>query len=301
LVKKGLGKGLSALITGEEKVENLLVSGHNSNIMEIDINKIEPNKNQPRKNFDEELIQELASSIEEFGIIQPIIVVKENDFYTIVAGERRFRAARIAKLKTMPAIVKNYNEMDMIQVALIENIQRENLNPIEEALCYKKLTEYFFYKKEDIAKKVGKNRNTIGNTMSLLTLDSRVQNLILEGKLLIGQARKLLEIEDNDIQFEMADKIIDDELNIKETEELVSHYLRPKEEQIPPINEKNLPFEEKSSINNFKSIENILKEILGTKVSIHDKNQKGKIEIQYYSQEELDRLLCIFKNIGMGD
>ena len=300
-MKKGLGKGLSALITGEEKVENLLVSGHNSNIMEIDINKIEPNKNQPRKNFDEELIQELASSIEEFGIIQPIIVVKENDFYTIVAGERRFRAARIAKLKTMPAIVKNYNEMDMIQVALIENIQRENLNPIEEALCYKKLTEYFFYKKEDIAKKVGKNRNTIGNTMSLLTLDSRVQNLILEGKLLIGQARKLLEIEDNDIQFEMADKIIDDELNIKETEELVSHYLRPKEEQIPPINEKNLPFEEKSSINNFKSIENILKEILGTKVSIHDKNQKGKIEIQYYSQEELDRLLCIFKNIGMGD
>ena len=292
--KKGLGRGLNALITSEQKVESI-VSDSSSSVAEIDINKIEPNKHQPRKMFNEELIQELAESIKEFGIIQPIIVTEEKGFYTIVAGERRFRAARIAKLRTIPAIIRDYDEMEIMQVALIENIQRENLNPIEEALCYKKLVEYFFYKKEDIAKKVGKSRNTISSMMSLLMLDPRVQNFIVEGRLLIGQARKLLEVKNNDIQFEIADKIIDNELSIRETEKLIQEYLKSQE------NRNNLPKKGNDSINDYKNIETTLKEILGTKVIIRDKNNKGKIEIEYYSEEELDRLLYIFKNIEMGD
>lgn len=291
LNKKGLGKGLGALIASEEKIETL---DNNPGIIEIDINKIEPGKNQPRRNFNQELLEELAQSIKEFGIIQPIIVNKENDFYTIIAGERRYRAARLLKLKTVPAIVKDYDEMETLQIALIENIQREDLNPIEEALCYQKLTEYFFFKKEDIAKKVGKNRNTIGNIMSLLSLDPRVQTFIEEGRLLLGQARKLLEIKDNDLQFELADKIIDNELSIKDTEKLIAAYLKQKDDNI--VEESD----EKKSINNYNNIENILKDILGTKVNIKNGNKKGKIEIEYYSEEELDRLICMFKNIEMG-
>lgn len=291
--KKGLGKGLGALIASEEKVESIETD---TGVVEIDINKIEPGKNQPRKTFNKELLEDLAQSIREFGIIQPIVVNKKDNFYTIIAGERRYRAGRIAKLKTIPAIIKNYDEMETLQVALIENIQREDLNPIEEALCYDKLVNFFFFKKEDIAKKVGKNRNTIGNIMSLLALDERVQNFIIEGKLTIGQGRKLLDIKDYDMQFELADKIIDNNLNIKETEKLVLSYLESlgKNENNVEITDTN------KSINTHKNIEDILKGILGTKVSIKDKNNKGKIEIEYYSEEELDRLICIFKNLEMG-
>lgn len=291
--KKGLGKGLGALIVNEEKIESI---EENNGIIDIDINKIEPNENQPRKNFNQKLLEELAESIKEFGIIQPIIVKKENDFYTIIAGERRYRAARMLKLKTVPAIVKDYDEMEMLQIALIENIQREDLNPIEEALCYQKLTEYFFFKKEDIAKKVGKSRNTIGSIMSLLNLDQRVQKIVEEGGILIGQAKKLLEIKDNELQFELANKIKDNELSIKETEELIAAYLKAKQkdDNFVEVSEIN------RSINNYNNIENILKDILGTKVNIKNGNKKGKIEIEYYSEEELDRLICMFKNIEMG-
>lgn len=295
LSKKGLGRGLNALIKSEDKIENLGSDlSNNKNVIEIDINKIETNENQPRKNFNKELIESLSNSIKEFGVIQPIIVIENKGFFTIVAGERRFRAARLAGLRTIPAIIKDYSDLDILQVALIENIQREDLNPIEEALCYKRLAEMFFYKKEDIAKKVGKSRNTVGSIMSLLMLDSRVQNLIIEGRLFIGQARKLLEIKDNDIQFELADQIVDNELSVKETEKLILNYLESQK------SEKNLPPKENSSINNYENIENILKDILGTKVNIRSKDKKGKIEIEYYSEEELDRLLCIFKNIEMG-
>ncbi len=293
--KRGLGKGLGALLSSEEKIENIgIVSRENNNsksesyIKELDINLIEPNKNQPRKNFNQNSLEELAKSIEEFGVIQPIIVNKEKDFYKIIAGERRWRASKIVGLKTVPAIIRTYDEMQILQIALIENIQRENLNPIEEALCYQKLVEYFFFTKEDIANKVGKSRNTIGSMISLLNLDVRVQNFIAENKLMLGQAKKLLVIEDNNIQFELANKIIDNCLSLKQAEELIQNTLEYKQD-----NKNNL----KNVENQYKNIEENLINILGTNVSIKNGKKKGKIEIEYYSEQDLDRIICMFNRL----
>lgn len=293
--KRGLGKGLGALLSSEEKIENIgIVSRENNDsksesyIKELDINLIEPNKNQPRKNFNQNSIEELAKSIEEFGVIQPIIVNKEKDFYKIIAGERRWRASKIVGLKTVPAIIRTYDEMQILQIALIENIQRENLNPIEEALCYQKLVEYFFFTKEDIANKVGKSRNTIGSMISLLNLDVRVQNFIAENKLMLGQAKKLLVIEDNNIQFELANKIIDNCLSLKQAEELIQNTLEYKQD-----NKNNL----KNVEDQYKNIEENLINILGTNVSIKNGKKKGKIEIEYYSEQDLDRIICMFNRL----
>ena len=218
--KRGLGKGLGALISTEEKAED------KGSVIEIDINKIEPNKDQPRKNFNQDSLNELAESIKEFGVIQPLILNEKDGYYTIVAGERRWRAARIAKLNTVPAIIRNYGDLETLQIALIENIQREDLNPIEEALCYQKLIDIFFFKKEDIAAKVGKSRNTIGSMISLLSLDPRVQNFITEGRLLIGHGRRLLDISDNSLQFEAAERIMENELSVKEAGLLIDRLLK---------------------------------------------------------------------------
>lgn len=288
-LKRGLGKGLGALIAAEEKINNNNIN----NIIEVDINKIEPNHNQPRKYFNPENLEELAASIKEFGIIQPLIVneTKSEGCYTLVAGERRWRAARIAKLTKVPVIIKNYDEMETLQIALIENIQREDLNPIEEALCYQKLIDIFFFKQEDIANKIGKSRNTIGNMLSLLNLDLRVQNFIIEGRILIGHGRKLLEIKDKNVQFEIAEKIIENELSIKEAGELVERFL------FAPAEKEKVHTAVQYANPQFKTIENTLKVILGTKVSIKDGKNKGKIEIEYYSQEELDRLIGMFNSI----
>lgn len=293
--KRGLGKGLGALLSSEEKIENIgIVSRENNDsksesyIKELDINLIEPNKNQPRKNFNQNSIEELAKSIKEFGVIQPIIVNKEKDFYKIIAGERRWRASKIVGLKTVPAIIRTYDEMQILQIALIENIQRENLNPIEEALCYQKLVEYFFFTKEDIANKVGKSRNTIGSMISLLNLDVRVQNFIAENKLMLGQAKKLLVIEDNNIQFELANKIIDNCLSLKQAEELIQNTLEYKQD-----NKNNL----KNVEDQYKNIEENLINILGTNVSIKNGKKKGKIEIEYYSEQDLDRIICMFNRL----
>lgn len=293
--KRGLGKGLGALLSSEEKIENIgIVSRENNDsksesyIKELDINLIEPNKNQPRKNFNQNSLEELAKSIKEFGVIQPIIVNKEKDFYKIIAGERRWRASKIVGLKTVPAIIRTYDEMQILQIALIENIQRENLNPIEEALCYQKLVEYFFFTKEDIANKVGKSRNTIGSMISLLNLDVRVQNFIAENKLMLGQAKKLLLIEDNNIQFELANKIIDNCLSLKQAEELIQNTLEYKQD-----NKNNL----KNVEDQYKNIEENLINILGTNVSIKNGKKKGKIEIEYYSEQDLDRIICMFNRL----
>lgn len=299
-LKKGLGskgKGMEALINTQignlhNAMDEALVSNKNS--IEIDINKIEPNKKQPRKTFEENSLEELASSIKEYGIVQPLIVRKNEDFYEIVAGERRWRAAKIAGLKKVPAIIRDYESDLAFEIALIENIQRENLNPIEEALSYKRLNEEFNLSQDKIAEKVGKNRTTITNSMRLLNLDERVQNFIIEGKITSGHARALLTLTDNEIQFELAEKIIEDCLSVRETENLVKHISELKSKEKENSNEQKSTFDNSS----YKKIENDLKNIFGTKVKLSNKKNKGKIEIEYYSNEDLDRLLSIFNKMN---
>ncbi len=288
MIKKGLGKGLAALIKDDIK-ENPSISG----IIEMDINKIQPDKNQPRKIFDEQSLEELALSIKNVGIISPIIVKKKGEFYEIISGERRFRAAKKIKLKKVPIIVKEYDDLQSLEVALIENIQRENLNPIEEALTYKVFQEKFKLNQEKIAEKVGKNRTTISNAMRLLKLDENIQELVMELKISQGHARALLPISDSKIQMEVAEKIIKEELSVREVEQLVKKIIKEQKES-------NIKKDEKIKQNSkeiYSDISKQLNQILGTKVNIKDNKNKGKIEIEYYSEEELDRLVCLFKKI----
>lgn len=291
--KKGLGKGLGALIKEQDDECKL----QKKEIIEIDINEIQPNKNQPRKSFNNETIDELALSIKNFGIISPIIVKKKGDFYQIVSGERRFRAAKKIKLKTVPAIIKEYDELNLLQVSLVENIQRENLNAIEESMIYKILKDEFDLGHEEIAEKVGKNRATISNMLRLLNLDYRVQNFLMELRISQGHARAILAISDGDMQFELAEKIIEEGISVRQTEEIVRNILnRKNDEALKNDNKKN---DEKND-EIFKNITNQLNQILSTKVKIKNKKDKGKIEIEYYSEDDLDRILCLFKKIDGG-
>ena len=296
MIKKGLGKGLGALIKDDTLIANNLKLEENSfnKVIEININKVQPDKNQPRKSFNDDTLEELALSIKNVGIISPIIVKKKGDFYEIISGERRFRAAKKLKLKTVPIIIKEYDDLASLEVALIENIQRENLNPIEEALTYKVFQEKFGLNQEKIAEKVGKNRTTITNAMRLLKLDSRVQNFVIELRLSQGHARTLLSIENEDVQFELAKKIIEEQLNVRQTEELVKKILEAK-----PLDENKNQQTEKNDFKKqlYMDISKQLNQILGTKVNIKESKNKGKIEIEYYSQEELDRLFCLFKKL----
>ena len=295
MIKKGLGKGLGALI----KDENLQAVNNNENnnidfndkILEVDINKIQPDKTQPRKVFNDDTLEELALSIKNVGIISPIIVKKKGNFYEIISGERRFRAAKKLKLKKVPIIIKEYDDLTSLEVSLIENIQRENLNPIEEALTYKVFQEKFNLNQEEIAEKVGKNRATIANAIRLLKLDSRVQNFVIELRLSQGHARALIPIEDLDLQFEIAEKIIEEQLNVRQTEELVKKMLEQQKKEEKIIEEDPV----KKQL--YLDISKQLNEILGTKVNIKNNKNKGKIEIEYYSEEELDRLYCLFKKL----
>ena len=293
--KSGLGRGLSALIDNDETVENI----DKESIIEVDINKIEPDENQPRTNFNNDSLNELADSIRNLGIVNPIVAKKNGEFYKIITGERRWRAARIAGIKTVPVIIKEYSELETIEVALIENVQREDLNLIEEAMTYKKLAEEFNLSQEEISKKIGKSRTVVTNAMRLLKLDQRVQNFLSEGKISAGHARALLGIENNDIQFETAEKIIDDGISVRETEELVKIINEKKEEVSEEKNEIKTDNIEKNNV--YENISNELNQILGTKVSIKNKlkngKNKGKIEIEYYSDEELDRIFCLLKKI----
>ena len=298
MIKKGLGKGLGALIKDENLTsinDNNFMEDNNFNnkIIEMDINKIQPDKSQPRKSFKDETLEELALSIKNVGIISPIIVKKKGEFYEIISGERRFRAAKKLKLKKIPIIIKEYDDLQSLEVALIENIQRENLNPIEEALTYKTFQDKFNLNQEQIAEKVGKNRTTIANSMRLLKLDNRVQTFVIELRLSQGHARALLPIEDMDIQFELAEKIIEEQYSVRQTEELVKKLLEQKTEE---KKSKNIEDDEyKKQL--YMDISKQLNQILGTKVNIKDNKNKGKIEIEYYSKEELDRLFCLFKKL----
>ncbi len=302
--KKGLGKGINALfgqnISNDESVsdnESVNISSDDKNVViEADINKIEPNKNQPRTSFDEEKIAELAESIKEIGIVQPIVVKKNGDFFMIIAGERRWRAARKAGLKTIPVIIREYDEAEALEASLIENIQRENLNPLEEAFTYKKFYDEFNFNQETIAKKVGKSRTAVTNSMRLLNLDKRVQNFLKENNLSGGHARALLSISNGDLQFEAAEKVIEESLSVRMTEDFVKNFLENIERQnLKNENEKEKKAQPNSEM--YNQIAKSLNDILGTKVNIKNGRNKGKIEIEYYSEEELDRLICLFKAI----
>lgn len=289
--KKGLGMGLGALMSSND------IEGSSNKIHEVDINKINPNKNQPRTNFDENSLQELANSINEIGIIQPLTVKKIDDYYEIIAGERRWRAARMAGLRKIPVIIKDFDDLKILEAALIENIQREDLNPMEEAFTYIRFSEEFNLSQEDIAKKVGKSRSAVANAMRLINLDNRVQTFVKEGKISSGHGRTLLGIMNNNLQFELAEKIIDDGLSVRQTEELVK-------EVIENLNKTNIEEKtaEKVNVNSEIAreclrISNELKSIFGTKVNIKNNKNKGngKIEIEYSSIDDLDRIVGMIK------
>ena len=283
--KSGLGskgRGISALINSE--VNNMEQT--TDIVIEIDINKIEPNSKQPRKRFEETALEGLAESIKECGVIQPIIVKKNGDFYELVAGERRWRASKIAGLKKIPTIVRTFSEENLFEVALVENLQREDLNAIEEANGYKRLSEEFGLSQEEISQKVSKSRSSVANSMRLLNLDERVQNFVVEGKLSGGHARTLLSVDNGDMQFELAERILEDGLSVRQVESLVKHHLSGDSNE----NEDKIS---KFNIETFANIEEQLKNLLGTKVRLKNKQNKGKIEIEFYSNDDLDRLLCL--------
>lgn len=292
--KRGLGKGLDSMIPDKS---DKLKSDKNKNELDvsretlININEIEPNKDQPRKYFDDDAIHELADSIKQHGIIQPLILQKKENYYVIVAGERRWRAAKIAGIKQIPAIIKNYSSQEIVEIALIENIQREDLNPIEEAIAYQNLIKEFNLKQDEVADKVSKSRAAVTNSMRLLRLDQKVQFMLIDGMISSGHARALLAIEDANIQHLTAMKVFDEKLSVRETEKLVKNILTVKEER-----EEIAVTREDVYI--YKDLEEKIKKIMGTKVSIKKKaNNNGKIEIEYYSTEELERILDLFESI----
>lgn len=287
-VKKGLGKGLDVMIP-EVIIENTDKSDENvSRETLIHISDIEPNKSQPRKKFDEDALQELADSIKQYGVIQPLILQKREKYYEIIAGERRWRAARLAGLKEVPAIIKDYSPQEIVEIALIENIQREDLNPIEEAQTYHRLIEEFHLKQDEVAERVSKSRTAITNSMRLLKLDDRIQQMLIDDMISSGHARALLSIENKDEQYHTACKIFDEKLSVRETEKLVKQILKEK-----PIKEASATIEDEFI---YRDIEERIRNIIGTKVSIHKKKKnKGTIEIEYYSNEELERIIDMFE------
>lgn len=279
--KFALGKGLSALIP-EEMEEAIEI---NNNTM-ISINKIKSDSEQPRKAFDSEKIAELTESIKTHGIIQPLILRKDaEDRYVIVAGERRWRAAKLAGLKEVPAIIMELSDRDILEISLIENIQRQDLNPIEEALAYKKLLNDFGITQEELSKRIGKSRVVISNTMRLTNLDSRVQQYLIEGIITEGHGKVLLTIDDGQIQYELAQQVIDEKLSVRELERLIKRISEKKNDSVNSIDNEINPY--------YKDIKNQLQNYFGTKVNISNKRNKGKIEIEYYSEDDLQRILDI--------
>lgn len=291
--KTGLGKGLDSLIpvhnnTEKEKaVVEKVVEKKTDTVLRI--TEIEPNKGQPRKNFNEDALEELADSIKQFGLIQPLVVQKRDGYYEIIAGERRWRAAKKAGLKEVPVIIRDYTDEEMMEIALIENLQREDLNPIEEAQAYKKLINDYKLKQDEIAEKVSKSRVAITNSMRLLKLSEKVQDMIVDEMISSGHGRALLALNDKKMQEELANRIFDEKLSVRETEQIVKALNNPKEKKQKEEYSDNFVYEK---------IENEFKEIIGTNVSIKRKSQdKGKIEIEYYSRDELERIVDMIRSI----
>lgn len=256
----------------------------------LSINRIEPNKNQPRKHFDEDALTELADSIKQFGVIEPLVVVKRKGFYELIAGERRWRAARLAGLKEVPVVIKDYTEQEIVEIALIENIQREDLNPIEEAHAYERLIQEFNMTQDKVAERVSKSRTAITNALRLLKLSEPVQQMLIDEMLTTGHVRALISIENPELQYETAMYIFDKKLSVRETENYVKKVLSAK-----PVKEVEAPTVDYAFL--YKEIEENLKNVLGTKAAIKSKsNGKGKIEIEYYSAADLERITQLLYN-----
>ena len=317
----GLGKGLNSMIpvldstatkkktgrTGidKEALQNAAKEAHKhqkekmefegkpgEQVQIVKLTKVEPSREQPRKQFDADALQELAESIKQFGVLQPLLVQKKEDYYEIIAGERRWRASKLAGLKEVPVIVKEFTEQEAVEISLIENIQREDLNPIEEAMAYKRLMEEFHLKQDAIAERVSKSRTAVTNSMRLLKLDDRVQQMLIDEMISTGHARALLALESKDAQAEAAVKVFDEKLSVRETERLVKELLNPvqKKEEKPKNQAEELVY---------KNLEEKIKQIIGSKVAINRRtDNKGKIEIEYYSQEELERIVELLETIG---
>ena len=287
--KGGLGKGINALIPPSTEEKKTLEKGKSSLVSDTDketmvnITKVEPNRTQPRKNFDEDALQELSDSIKQFGIIQPIVVQDRKDHYEIIAGERRWRAAKKAGLKEVPVIIKNYSDQEIVEISIIENIQREDLNPIEEALAYKRLLEEFNLKQDQVAERVSKSRTAVTNSMRLLKLCDKVQQMIIDEMISTGHARAILSIEDPEEQYNLAQKIFDEKLSVREVEKLMKNMSKPSKEKKPKDTQLEVIYQD---------IEEKLKQRLGAKVVISSKgNGSGKMEIEFYTHDDLEKLV----------
>ena len=297
---RGLGKGLDAMISDTAKPRSAdkaqekplhQETDPKDKVFMVKLSQVEPNRKQPRKQFDEDALLELAESIKQFGVLQPLLVQKKDDYYEIIAGERRWRASKLAGVKEIPVIVKNFSEQEAVEISLIENIQRENLNPIEEAAAYKRLMEEFHLKQDTIAERVAKSRTAVTNSMRLLKLDERVQQMLIDEMLTTGHARALLSIENKELQYSTAVKVFDEKLSVRETEKLVKEVLNPAKKEKP---------QEKDRAQDliYEQLEEKIKGIIGSKVAIHRKTKdKGKIEISYFSQEELERIVELLETI----
>ena len=310
MAKKGLGKGLGAIfgedVVKESKEETEKKAKAKSEakaaeemddkgrILMLKLDLVQPNKEQPRKTFDEEKINELAESVKNYGVLQPLLVQKKGSFYEIIAGERRWRAAKAAGLKEVPAVLKEYSKQEAMEISLIENVQRADLNPIEEALGYRQLIDEFGLTQEEIAVRVAKSRTAITNTMRLLKLDEQIQNMLVQGVITSGHARALLSLEDTQMQLKAAKEILDKKLSVRETERLVK---RLQKEASGEKKEEKKKDETLALI--YQDLEDRMKSVMGTKVSIHNKDKnKGRIEIEYYSEAELERIVEMIESIG---
>lgn len=289
MAARGLGKGLDALIpnvaadsNSKNKTDRKMEKKEQETVVKI--TKIEPNREQPRKNFDEEALQELADSIQQFGLLQPILVQDRKTYYEIIAGERRWRAAKLAGLKEVPVIVRNYTDQEIVEISLIENIQREDLNPIEEALAYKRLLTEFNLKQDEVAERVSKSRTAVTNSMRLLKLCDKVQQMIVDDSITTGHARALISIEDPEEQHKIAQKIVNEKMSVRDVEKLVKDWNKPQKI-------KKIPAEDKGLEIIYQDLAEKLKQTLGTKVSIASKGDgSGKIEIEFYTHDDLDRI-----------
>ena len=311
--RNGLGKGLDSLIPDKnvkpeaeakvsvekslknknpktEKTDSENTHENPTGELMLNINEVEPNRGQPRKEFDEDALLELADSVRQYGILQPLIVQKNKGYYEIIAGERRWRAAKLAGLKEVPVIIKEYTSQQVVEISLIENIQRENLNPIEEAMAFKRLLEEFSLKQDEVAERVSKSRTAVTNSMRLLKLDDKVQQMIIDDMISTGHARALLAIDNKEQQYSIATKIFDEKLSVRETEKLVKSLKNPK---------KKVEKEKTEHVFVYDDLIDKMKNVMGTKVNINAKaNGKGKIEIEYYSEEELERIYDLIMTIS---
>lgn len=286
MAKKGLGKGLGSLFDDNNIIDDIITqeAPDNKGITTVSISSIEPNKKQPRRQFDKEKIDALANSIKENGLIQPIIVTpSKNGMYKIVAGERRWRASKKAGIKEIPAVIREYSDEKIAEIALVENLQREDLNPIEEALGYKTLLEEFNLTQELVSKRIGKSRSAIANSMRLLSLEDQIQKLLISGEISSGHARAILSVDDNELRLALSKRIIEDSLNVRQAESLAKQLQKKK----PP----SKPSKKSAYDIELENIQNTLSSNLGTKVKISHTDKKGKIEIEYYGNDDLERIL----------